>query len=186
MTFNYQDSVLPDYDESNPILSTPKNLTPVSTPDIDDGFDTYRYTELWLDTPSSSVVDPLPSSHTTVQSLENPDDIPFDANEWLIIDSHTGKTRPPKQDEFLRLLIENSRYSSYGSWLDKSQGLFKIHQPTQVAALWTKVKCRQTTGDMDYDTFARGVRYHYQTGTMIKTKKKYTFRFTKSTDNTEQ
>jgi hypothetical protein len=103
--------------------------------------------------------------------------LPFNPKEWLINDSITGKLRPPRQNEFLYHLLEDSRYSSYLCWLDRNQGLFKIHEPDQVTTLWTKVKNRQTTGIMDYDTFARGIRYYYKSGSMMKTHKKYTFRF---------
>ena len=97
--------------------------------------------------------------------------------EWLIIDAITGKFRAPRQNEFLYLLLENSSYSSYISWLNRNEGLFKIHEPERIATLWSQVKNRQTNGIMSYDIFARGIRYYYQTGSMVKTNKKHTFRF---------
>jgi hypothetical protein len=68
-------------------------------------------------------------------------------------------------------------YSSYISWLNKDQGLCKIHQPDQVAILWGKVKNRKTIGIMNYEVFARGIRFYYKSGLMIKTNKKHTLRF---------
>lgn len=104
-------------------------------------------------------------------------EIPLEAQEWLITDSITRKHRAPRQNEFLLLLLENLKYSSYVTWIDKSQGLFKINRPDQVAKLWNKVKNRHTNGLMDYETFARGIRFYYKSGQMIKTHKKQTFRF---------
>ena len=108
---------------------------------------------------------------------QDPTEVPFNARDWLVHDIATGKFRAPRQNEFLYLLLENPRYSSYLSWLNKRDGLFKIHQPQRVATLWRTVKSRKTYGVMDYDTFARGIRYYYKSGIMLKTHKKYTFRF---------
>ncbi|CAF0780858.1 unnamed protein product [Adineta steineri] len=113
------------------------------------------------------------------QSDDDFNEIPFDAKEWFVHDATAGRVRPPRQNEFLYKILEDSRYSSSISWLDRNEGLFKIHDPKRVAELWTKVKCRQTSATMDYDTFSRGIRYYYKTGAMIKTYKKYTFRFKK-------
>jgi hypothetical protein len=110
-------------------------------------------------------------------STDDFNELSFDPKEWLITDTITGRDRPPRQNEFLLLLLENSYYSSYLSWLNKNEGLFKIHKPERIAILWTRVKNRQTNGIMNYKTFARGIRYYYQSGSMIKTNKKHTFRF---------
>jgi hypothetical protein len=97
--------------------------------------------------------------------------------EWSVIDAQTHKPRPPRQNEFLLLLLANPSYSSYISWIDKSDGLCKIHQPQKVADLWAKVKNRQTAGAMNYSIFARGIRFYYKSGLMSKTYKKHTIRF---------
>jgi hypothetical protein len=110
-------------------------------------------------------------------SNDNSNEISFNLKEWLIIDSISGKYRAPRQNEFLLLLLENPRYSSYISWLNINQGIFKIHETERVATLWSKVKNRQTTGIMMYSTFARGIRFYYKSGLMIKTHKRHTFRF---------
>ena len=104
-------------------------------------------------------------------------DIPFKAGDWIVCDKLTGKVRPPRQNEFLFLILENPRYAPYVQWLDKKDGVFKILKPEQVASLWYRVKNRRTQGVMDYDTFARGIRYYYKIGLMMKTHRKYTFRF---------
>jgi len=114
---------------------------------------------------------PLLSSHL------NSNEVSFNSQDWLIINSVSRQPRPPRQNEFLLLLLGNSNYSSYITWLDKSQGLFIIHQPERVATLWSKVKNRRTIGQMDYKKFSRGLRFYYKSGLMIKTHKKHTFRF---------
>lgn len=123
---------------------------------------------------------PIPDISNPMQPSDGSGEIAFDIKEWQVIDSSSGKKRHPRQIEFLELLLENPRYSSYTTWLDKDQGLFQILEPDKVAALWIKVKFRQTNATMDYNTFARGVRYYYTNGTMIKTNKKFTFCFKRS------
>jgi hypothetical protein len=113
----------------------------------------------------------------TPQSLDYDDTEFFDSTEWMVRDNSSYKIRPPKLYEFLRLLLDNSRYISYASWVNDREGLFKIHKPIQVAYLWKQVKVRKTNGCMDYDTFARGIRYYYKSGTMIKTHTKHTYCF---------
>lgn len=108
------------------------------------------------------------------------DEVSFKSKEWEIIDPCTRKSRAPRQHEFLLKLLDNKKYSSYISWQNKAEGSFKIHQPQRVATLWTRVKNRHTNGYMDYETFARGIRYYYSSGIMIKTNRKHTFRFKSS------
>jgi hypothetical protein len=122
---------------------------------------------------------PFPEDISKVNSQPSDDDAKETLNfkEWIIQDDFACKIRPPKLCEFLRLLLSNSRYVSYASWLNENEGLFKIHQPMQIADLWGKIKGRKTTGVMDYDTFARGIRSQYKLGIMIKTYRKYTYRF---------
>ena len=110
-------------------------------------------------------------------STEAQNDVPFHRQDWLVIDRRTAKLRLPRQNEFLRLMLCNARYSSYASWSDQAAGLFKILEPERVAALWQQVKARRTKGTMNYDKFARGIRFYYPSGSMIKTHRKYTFRF---------
>ncbi|CAF0824360.1 unnamed protein product [Rotaria sp. Silwood1] len=112
-----------------------------------------------------------------IQSNNDSDEFSFNPKEWLIVDSTSRRLRAPRQNEFLYLLLERSWYSPYLTWLNKNEGLFKIHDPERVAKLWSKVKNRKTNGIMNYDTFARGLRFYYKSGSMIKTHKKHTFRF---------
>ncbi|CAF4825108.1 unnamed protein product, partial [Rotaria sp. Silwood2] len=96
----------------------------------------------------------------------NDDSNEFSVNpkEWLIIDPTSRRRRAPRQNEFLYLLLDRPYYSSYLTWLNKNEGLFKIHAPEQVAKLWSKVKNRKTNGTMNYDKFARGLRFYYKSG----------------------
>ncbi|CAF0980434.1 unnamed protein product [Rotaria sp. Silwood1] len=110
-------------------------------------------------------------------SLKNTDDIYFNSFEWHIKDTLTGKLRSPKLDEFLHLLLNNSRYISYASWLNKATGLFEIHNPTNVIELWKRVKNRKSKCNLNYDKFSRSIRYYYNKGTMIATHKRHTYCF---------
>lgn len=107
-------------------------------------------------------------------STEN---IPFDQTEWLIRDPSTNRIRPPKLFEFLQLLLNNLRYMSYATWLNKNEGLFQIHKPHEVAELWNQVKIRHTINTITFKNLSRSIRCYYPTGQMIATHKKYTYRF---------
>lgn len=122
-------------------------------------------------TPQSSPQD------AAMPSPDSPCDESFDSNEWLIYDESTGKARPPKLLEFLHLLLDNPRYRSYAAWLNKESGVFRIYRPDNVTSLWRQVKLRRTNGSMNYDTFARGIRYYYKSGSMLKTHTKHTYCF---------
>ena len=130
-------------------------------------------------TPIQQHIVPSDSADSPVYEAKPKDsnDIPFQSSDWIVYDRLTGKSRPPRQNEYLFLILDNPRYSNYVEWIDQKNGLFKIREPERVAALWQRVKNRRTQGIMDYDTFARGIRYYYKTGVMTKTHKKYTFKF---------
>lgn len=117
------------------------------------------------------------SNSSVVNKSDVIEEIIYIPNEWQIMDLSTGKFRSPRQHEFLRLLLRNSRYKSFLSWVEEKKGIFQIHRPDEVAKLWQLVKSRHTEKPMDYNTFARGIRHYYQNQTMIKTNRKYTFQF---------
>ncbi len=104
-------------------------------------------------------------------------DVSLDSNEWLVCDSITGRRRAPRLYEFLRYLLEKPQYASYASYIDKSAGVFQIHQPSEVATLWEKIKSRQAKQPMTYEKFARAIRWYYKSGIMVKTNARYTFQF---------
>lgn len=101
------------------------------------------------------------------------------SGKWFVRDSLTGKLRSPKLHEFLRSLLNSSHYTSYLSWLNKNNGLFKIHKPEEVAELWSKVKKRQTKSPTSYKLFSRSIRFYYARGIMTATHKKHTYRFSR-------
>lgn len=101
----------------------------------------------------------------------------LDIEDFIIQDMLSRKRRSPKLHEFLRLLLDNERYSSYASWLNKNDGLFKIHKTTEVVSLWSRIKTRKTSGSSNYNTFARSIRTYYKPGIMYKTHIKHTYRF---------
>jgi aromatic ring-cleaving dioxygenase len=179
MAKNYEENEdinVEEYEESRRILLTPNNQLMIdSISNHDNYFNFNNYFE-----PITSSISAI---NNFVPSIEESDDIPFDHTEWQIIDRYTGRKRPPHQNEFLQLLLENSYYSSYICWLDKNQGSFQILLPDQVVALWEKVKSRHTNKKMTYSTFSRGLRCYYKTGLMIKTNKKYRFCFNQSKNN---
>jgi hypothetical protein len=117
------------------------------------------------------------STSPSSQISDIDDNEPFNPKEWIISDSVSGRKRAPKLYEFLHLLLNHQRYISYASWLNKDEGIFKIHKPIQVASLWKKVKVRRTGGSMDYDKFARGIRYYYKSRLTIKTYTRHTYCF---------
>ena len=128
--------------------------------------------------PSNPIkIEPKSPVNIEVSVSEVSDEILFDQKEWLIRHSSTDKIRPPKLYEFLRLLLNNSRYSSYASWLDQSEGLFQIHKPSEVTKLWERIRSRRTHCTMNFDKFSRNIRCQYHKGMMIPTRKKHTYRF---------
>ncbi|CAF4869090.1 unnamed protein product [Rotaria socialis] len=105
----------------------------------------------------------------------------INSKDWQIMDSVSKRQRPPRLFEFLFLLLKNPNYTSYASFTNKSQGIFQIHEPDKVAMLWQQVKSRQSLKQMNYDKFARAVRWYYKLGIMQKTNSRYTFQFSPKT-----
>lgn len=99
---------------------------------------------------------------------------------WNVIDQSNGKPRPPRQHEFLEILLNKPACESMIRWLDRDKGVFRIDQPEKVVLLWEKVKSRRSQKKMNYDLFARGLRHYYQSGILIKCNRKYTFRFNRT------
>jgi hypothetical protein len=107
--------------------------------------------------------------------------VPLNPKEWLIQDSITKRQRSPRLFEFLILLLGKYHYESYASFVDRSKGIFHIHQPEKVAELWQAVKSRQSNQKMTYDKFARAIRWYYKNNLMQKTNTRYTFQFSPQT-----
>lgn len=109
------------------------------------------------------------------------EDLPLNKKEWLLPDMNSARYRPPRLYEFLILLLRKPHYASYASFIDRSKGVFQIHQPEKVAELWQAVKSRQSNQKMTYDKFARAVRWYYKSNIMQKTNTRYTFQFSSRT-----
>ena len=115
-----------------------------------------------------------------VNMAEQPMEVPTDLNEWKVDDVTMNRQRSPLIIEYLFLLLNNPRYSSYASFTNRAEGTFRIDQPERVAALWQQVKGRQSSSPMTYDKFARAIRWCYTQGTMLKTQTRHTLRFSPS------
>ena len=123
----------------------------------------------------------FPQSQSPSSSVEVPmPDIPTDARQWMVTDTTSQRLRAPRLFEFLLLLLQRPQYDSYASYTDRSKGIFQIHQPDRVAALWQQIKSRQSAQDMTYDKFARAIRWYYNQGIMVKTNTRYTFQFSEN------
>lgn len=68
----------------------------------------------------------------------------FDIKKFLVFDSITGRERRPLLFEFLRLLLEDNQYSDIIEYIDRKQGIFKLHKPKAIAQLWKHAKGRNS------------------------------------------
>ena len=108
-------------------------------------------------------------------------DTSLNRKEWLVADPISKRHRSPRLFEFLLLLLNKPSYECYASYVDRSKGIFQIHQPEKVAQLWQAVKSRQSNQRMTYDKFARAIRWYYKSNIMQKTNTRYTFQFSSQT-----
>jgi hypothetical protein len=67
----------------------------------------------------------------------------IDMNDWYVKDEN-GKKRRPFLHEFLRILLDNEKYSHIAKYVDKGQGIFKFYDRNKAAELWELVKARNT------------------------------------------
>ncbi|KAK4304461.1 hypothetical protein Pmani_023584 [Petrolisthes manimaculis] len=74
------------------------------------------------------------------------------------------KERGPKSWEFLmRLLMDPKTNPSLVKWEDEEDGTFRLMQPSMLAKLWGARSDKQY---LSYVNFARGIRYHYNSGAL--------------------
>lgn len=157
-------------------------------PDFDDNFEQY------MANPSLISVENFPNDFEIESSVSSEEsyalpvppslishDIPINRREWLVKKRTEDRARPPLLFEFLLLLLEKPHYESYASYKNKAEGIFEILEPEKVADLWEHVKNRQSNRRMDYEKFARAIRWYYQKDIMKKTNSRYTFQFTPAT-----
>lgn len=88
--------------------------------------------------------------------------------------------RSPKIIEFLLHIGRSDNYSDYVTFNQES-GVIVIVDATAVVELWSQQRSRRDSTVLTYDNFARGLRYYYQSGIMIKTFHRYTFKFSQDT-----
>ncbi|XP_068212329.1 transcriptional regulator ERG-like [Palaemon carinicauda] len=75
------------------------------------------------------------------------------------------KERGPKSWEFLiRLLADKRTNPSLIRWEDEPTATFRLTQPKIIAQMWG---ARAGKTHLSYVNFARGLRYHYNTGALI-------------------
>jgi len=67
-----------------------------------------------------------------------------DERKFHIVDQVTGRARRPYLHEYIRLLLENDEYSHIIQYVDRKQGIFKLHKPKEIADLWKRVKARNS------------------------------------------
>lgn len=66
------------------------------------------------------------------------------SRRFHVFDQTTGRERRPYLHEFIRLLLENDEYSHIIQYIDKKQGIFKLHKPNEIAELWRHAKGRNS------------------------------------------
>ncbi|CAF1033819.1 unnamed protein product [Didymodactylos carnosus] len=116
----------------------------------------------------------LPVSPSTTQ-ISNA--LVVESTEWFIVNPLTNKRRRPLLYEFLQIVLDDPRYCEYASYANKNKGIFKLHKPNEIAALWKNAKGRNAAHDMTYDKLARALRFYYKKGFMMQTHGHYTFQF---------
>ncbi|CAF1557134.1 unnamed protein product [Didymodactylos carnosus] len=100
-----------------------------------------------------------------------------DIHEWLVVDKITKRERRPYLYEFIQRLLDNPSYYHLATYIDKSVGIFKFHQPNEVAKLWKYIKGRNSGNTMTYDKLARAIRYYYSQDIIKPSSGRFTFRF---------
>ncbi|CAF1458728.1 unnamed protein product, partial [Didymodactylos carnosus] len=119
----------------------------------------------------------LPSSAVSSLTTELSNALALESREWITEDPETKKRRRPLLFEFLHMLLDKPQYREYVSYVNTKQGIFKLHKPNEIAALWKDVKGRNTIHDMTYEKLARALRFYYKTGVIVQTPGRHTFQF---------
>ncbi|XP_052271597.1 transcription factor ETV6-like isoform X2 [Dreissena polymorpha] len=80
--------------------------------------------------------------------------------------------------EFIHLLLSNRKYTTYVSWENQEDYVFRINNPTGLAELWGQQKNRS---NMTYEKLSRALRYYYRMNIIKKVPgKRLTYRFLQS------
>ncbi|CAF1185208.1 unnamed protein product [Didymodactylos carnosus] len=100
-----------------------------------------------------------------------------DITEWLVVDEVTRRKRRPYLYEFLKQLLDNPKYHHMATYINRQEGIFKLHLPNDTAALWKYIKGRNSGNKMTYDKLARAIRHYYPQGVIKSNPGRFTFRF---------
>ncbi|XP_066944590.1 ETS-related transcription factor Elf-1-like isoform X2 [Macrobrachium rosenbergii] len=107
---------------------------------------------------------PCPQPTTPIPS---PLTQPLDSGTSILSKIKTNsrkRERGPKNWEYLmRLLADRSYNPKVIRWEDEEAMTFRIVKPHVVAKIWGE---RSNKSNLTYDSFARGLRYHYRTGAL--------------------
>jgi len=78
---------------------------------------------------------------------------PHNIKKFLVFDETTRRERRPLLHEFIRIVLEKDEYSHIAEYIDRKKGIFKLHQPKEVAELWKQVKGRNSdNGKLNFKT----------------------------------
>ena len=75
-----------------------------------------------------------------------------DKSQWMIYDPITARQRRPLLYEFIRQLLDKDEYRHIAEYLDRNRGIFKLHEPKEVAKLWQRVKGRNSDASRSFVT----------------------------------
>lgn len=128
----------------------------------------------------SAVIKP-DGSESDSESEQDETYFEIDVKDFLINDPKLCRLRSPLLYEFLIILLEKTKYHRYAAYVNADEGVFKIKRPNKVAQLWELVKNRHSQQPMNYDKFARAIRWYYRQGIFVKTNSRHTFKFSKET-----
>ncbi|CAF1101494.1 unnamed protein product [Adineta ricciae] len=160
------------YRQSNPSIRYETNNNDSDLFNVDLGLSevTYFNTDMQIDSVPYASVSKEPTSKS--DSISG-----FNLDEWLIVSKTDGKKHRPHLCEFLRILLDNPKYSHVAQYTDRKKGIFKFLERHEAAKLWQDVKGRNCNTKMTYLNLARGIRFYYPSGTMSSAEGRYTFRF---------
>jgi hypothetical protein len=93
----------------------------------------------------NSPLSPTPSESNSISSPNSPScSNRFNTRKFLVFDVTTGRERRPLLHEFIRLLLEYAEYSHIAEYVDRKQGIFKLHKTKDISELWKQVKGRNS------------------------------------------
>lgn len=83
------------------------------------------------------------------------------------------RVRGPKSWEFLLRLLKNPACNpSLIKWEDEEAGIFRLIRPEIIAQRWGQRTGKHIQDVLSYESFSRGLRYHYATGALCAVSEK--------------